>query len=87
MSIGKKQLQRLLKISAQLKENRYPNCKTLVEDFLKLDLENNMNIACSTTAIKNQTFFVLIFPENLFSEKNVLRACFFCLRYYTYIYL
>ncbi len=52
MSIGKKQLQRLLKISAQLKENRYPNCNTLVEDFLKLDLENNMNIACSVKTIR-----------------------------------
>jgi len=52
MSIGKKQLQRLLKIAAQLKENRYPNCKTLVEDFRKLDIENNINIACSSKTIR-----------------------------------
>ena len=52
MSIGKKQLQRLLKISAQLKENRYPNCNTLVEDFRKLDIENDMNIACSYKTIR-----------------------------------
>jgi predicted DNA-binding transcriptional regulator YafY len=52
MSIGKKQLQRLLKIAAQLKENRYPNCNTLVEDFRRLDIENNMNIACSSKTIR-----------------------------------
>ncbi len=52
MSIGKKQLQRLLKIAAQLKENRYPNCKTFVEDFRKLDIENNINIACSSKTIR-----------------------------------
>jgi len=52
MSIGKKQLQRLLKIAAQLKENRYPNCNTLVADFRKLDIENNMNIACSVKTIR-----------------------------------
>lgn len=52
MSISKKQLQRLLKIAAQLKENRYPNCNTLVEDFRKLDIDNNMNIACSVKTIR-----------------------------------
>ena len=29
MPIGKKQLQRLIRLVAQLKENRYPNCSTV----------------------------------------------------------
>ena len=46
MPLQKHQLLRLKRISALLKENRYPNAKTLVEEFKRMDLEENLNIAC-----------------------------------------
>lgn len=51
MPIGKKQLQRLIRLVAQLKENRYPNCASLAADMRKADLEDNLNLACTSKTI------------------------------------
>ena len=44
MPIGKKQLQRLIRLVAQLKENRYPNCTSFAEEMRKADIEENLNL-------------------------------------------
>ena len=46
MPLQKHQLLRVKRISAVLTENRYPNAKTLVEEFKRMDLEETLNIAC-----------------------------------------
>ena len=51
MPINKKQLQRLTRLAAKLKENRYPNCKTFAEELTRLDVEKNLNIACTEKTI------------------------------------
>ena len=51
MPIGKKQLQRLIRLVAQLKENRYPNCTTFAEEMRKADIEENLNLSCTTKTI------------------------------------
>ena len=51
MPIGKKQLQRLIRLVAQLKENRYPNCASLAADMRRADLEENLNLACTSKTI------------------------------------
>ena len=51
MPIGKKQLQRLIRLVAQLKENRYPNCASLASDMRRADLEDNLNLACTPKTI------------------------------------
>jgi len=42
--VNKKQLQRLVKFVAMLKENRYPNCASFVDELQKEDLYGNRNI-------------------------------------------
>lgn len=42
----KNQLHRLMRISALLKENRYPNSKTLIEEFRRIALEEGLEIDC-----------------------------------------
>lgn len=51
MPIGKKQLQRLIRLVAQLKENRYPNCASFAADMRKADIEENLNLSCTTKTI------------------------------------
>ncbi len=52
MTIGRKQLRRLLRIAAQLKENRYPNRRSLAAEFRRADIDENLNLACSTKTIQ-----------------------------------
>ena len=51
MPVGKKQLQRLIRLVAQLKENRYPNCTSFAEEMRKADIEENLNLSCTTKTI------------------------------------
>jgi len=51
MPIGKKQLLRLIRLVAQLKENRYPNCSSFAQDMRRADLDENLNVACTAKTI------------------------------------
>ena len=51
MPIGKKQLLRLIRLVAQLKENRYPNCSSFAEDMRRADLDENLNVVCTAKTI------------------------------------
>lgn len=51
MPMSNKQLKRLVKFSAQLKENRYPNCSSFAEDLRRADIAENVNIACTEKTI------------------------------------
>ena len=51
MAVGRKQLVRLIRLVAQLKENRYPNCSTFAAELRQLDIEENLNVACTTKTI------------------------------------
>lgn len=44
MTLSKKQLIRLVRLVAQLKENRYPNCSRFAEEMRKADLGENLRI-------------------------------------------
>ena len=52
MPINKKQLKRLIRFVAMLKENRYPNCSSFSKELRKDDLNNNVNISCTTKTIQ-----------------------------------
>ena len=52
MNINKKQLFRLVKFVAQLKENRYPNCKSFSDEMRRTDIDGNINISCSAKTIQ-----------------------------------
>lgn len=51
MPLSKKQLVRLVRLVAQLKENRYPNCSRFSEEMRQADLDENLNIACTPKTI------------------------------------
>ena len=51
MPLGKKQLQRLIRLVAQLKENRYPNCSSFAAEMRRADIEENLNLACTAKTI------------------------------------
>lgn len=51
MPISKKQLERLIRLTSQLKENRYPNCSTFASEMRKADLDENLNLACTAKTI------------------------------------
>ena len=51
MPISKKQLMRLVRLVAQLKENRYPNCESFAAAMRQADLAENLNLACSAKTI------------------------------------
>ena len=51
MPMGKKQLLRLIRLVAQLKENRYPNCSSFASDMRKADLDENLNVSCTPKTI------------------------------------
>jgi len=50
MPVNKKQLQRLLRLVACLKENRYPNCTSFAQELCKADLTENRNLSWSLSA-------------------------------------
>lgn len=52
MPINKKQLKRLIRFVAMLKENRYPNCTSFAKGLRKEDLNDNVNISCTTKTIQ-----------------------------------
>lgn len=47
MPVSNKQLKRLIRFSAQLKENRYPNCSSFVRELRDADVSENISIACT----------------------------------------
>ena len=51
MAVGRKQLVRLIRLVAQLKENRYPNCSTFAAELRQLDLEENLNVSCTAKTV------------------------------------
>ena len=51
MPVSKKQLVRLIRLVAQLKENRYPNCAKFAEEMRQADLDENLNLACTPKTI------------------------------------
>ena len=51
MPVSKKQLVRLIRLVAQLKENRYPNCARFAEEMRQADLDENLNLACTPKTI------------------------------------
>lgn len=51
MPLNKKQLQRLIRLVAQLKENRFPNCSRFAEDLRRADIDENQNLACTEKTI------------------------------------
>ena len=51
MAVGRKQLVRLIRLVAQLKENRYPNCSSFAAELRQLDLEENLNVACTAKTV------------------------------------
>lgn len=51
MPVNKKQLVRLVRLVAQLKENRYPNCASFAADMRKADIEENLNLSCTAKTI------------------------------------
>jgi len=51
MPVSKKQLLRLVRLVAQLKENRYPNCVSFADELRKLDTEENLNLSCTPKTI------------------------------------
>ena len=52
MPENKKQLIRLIKLVAELKENRYPNCHSFAEKLRKSDIDCNMNVSCKAKTIQ-----------------------------------
>ena len=51
MPIQKAQMHRLMRIAALLKENRYPNSETLVREFRRIALEEELEIDCGKKTI------------------------------------
>ncbi len=52
MPVNKKQSVRFIKIVAELKQNNYPNSRSLCEKFRRADLEENINISCSERTVQ-----------------------------------
>ena len=51
MPIQKSQMHRLMRIAALLKENRYPNSETLVREFRRIAVEEELEIECGKKTI------------------------------------
>ena len=51
MPIHKSQMHRLMRIAALLKENRWPNSETLVEEFRRLAWEEGLPIECTRKTV------------------------------------
>ncbi len=52
MPVNKKQLLRMIKFIAELKQNRYPNSITFAEKLKQMDLMENLNISCSARTVQ-----------------------------------
>jgi len=52
MPVNKKQLLRLIKLVAELKENRFPNCQSFAVKMRQADLAENDNVACTAKTIQ-----------------------------------
>ena len=52
MPENKKQLFRLIRLVAELKENRYPNCHSFAEKLEKIDKDKNLNVSCKAKTIQ-----------------------------------
>ena len=52
MPLNKKQMIRLVKIVAELKQNSYPNCASLAHKFRQVDVEQNINIGCGKRTVQ-----------------------------------
>lgn len=51
MPLQKSQMHRLMRIAALLKENRYPNSETLVKEFRRIAVEEDLKIDCGKKTI------------------------------------
>ncbi|MBR2364260.1 MAG: WYL domain-containing protein [Lentisphaeria bacterium] len=51
MPVQKSQLHRLMRIASLLKENRYPNSETLVKEFRRIAVEEELEIECGKKTI------------------------------------
>ena len=51
MPIVKKQMLRIIRLVDLLRKNCYPNCSTIAGLMWKLDIEENLNVACSAKTI------------------------------------
>lgn len=51
MPVQKAQFQRLMRIAALLKENRYPNSETLVKEFQRIEQDEGLEIDCCKKTI------------------------------------
>ncbi|HCG26916.1 MAG TPA: hypothetical protein DE060_20615 [Lentisphaeria bacterium] len=51
MPLQKSQMHRLMRIAALLKENRYPNSETLVKEFRRIAVEEELEIDCGKKTI------------------------------------
>ena len=51
MPLSKKQLLRFIKFVAELRKNAYPNASTFTRKLRELDLNENLNIACSERTV------------------------------------
>lgn len=52
MPVSKKQLKRMIRFVAKLKENRYPNCASFTKDLKNADLNDNVNISCTGKTVQ-----------------------------------
>lgn len=52
MPLQKDQTLRLLRIVARLKENCYPNAQSMVKEFRDIDIDENINISCTTRTVQ-----------------------------------
>lgn len=51
MPINKKQLLRMIRFVAELRRNAYPNAATFTRKLRELDLDENLNLACSARTV------------------------------------
>ena len=51
MPLHKSQMHRLMRIAALLKENRYPNSQSLVKEFQRMSVEEDLEIDCGKKTI------------------------------------
>lgn len=73
MPVNKKQLIRLIKFVSELKQNRYPNCKTFAKMLYNIDIDDNINISCSPrTVLRDIKVLIKDFeaPIRFDAEKN-----------------
>lgn len=52
MPVNKKQLLRMIKFIAELKQNRYPNSITFAEKLRQTDINENLNISCAARTVQ-----------------------------------